>query len=209
MEESVRVDTRGILDTIYYKACQIRRKMIRLKIMCLFLCAFTFNTAWAYVLVKCDLTEAGKHLLKVNIQNNYGCSLSADHNYVLHGSGDDFSSAWNSAVETCSRYYTFSDDYCSAMISSCSVASESYSYYGDYPVIGTCECLAPPSEAEQTGGNINTSICTQFKTYHKEHPSVTSFFLHANRHCGVKVDTAGKTINIPGFPINCNFSLKK
>ena len=137
---------------------------MRLKIiMCVFMC-FSFYTASAYVhvLVNCQLTESGKQKFKERVQSLYGCSLSADHNYVLHGAGDSFSAAWDNAIRACSGVYTSFED-CSAMIKSCSVALE---VDDDYPqdtvvgaTVGTCECLADPDP--ETAENI----CTKNGTY--------------------------------------------
>ena len=170
-------------------------RMIRLKILCL--CAFFSHVASAYVLINCDLTEEGKIKFKASIQNKYRCSLSANHTYILHGAGEDFSSAWDDAVEACSIIYA-SQDECSAMIDSCEVVMEfvGTKEYHAYTVInGTCECTASVQ---------GQSVCSKIGDYYMEYPGIANFVYQVKESCE-SVYKDG--VNYPkSFPLNCNFT---
>ena len=171
--------------------------MIRLKILYLCLSAFFFNTASAYVLLNCVLTEDGQINFKSSIQSKYGCSLSADHTYVLHGAGEDFSSAWNDAVKACSNVYA-SEDECNAMIASCTVAMEGS--YESPNVTGTCECLGPIQ---------NQSVCGKIDGYTEAHVNFNAFIgYYGKGTCKVKFENGKWIKSSKAFPINCNFKIE-
>ena len=164
------------------------------------MCAFFFPVASASVLLNCDLTEEGKAKFKASIQSKYGCSLSSDHTYVLHGAGKTFSSAWDDAVEACSKIYA-SQNECSAMIDSCEVVMEvatPLDYENNLRNLnlgGSCECLGPVQ---------NQSVCSKVDDYHEAHGDVTTFIgSYALKNCRYDWDSADRKRN--AFPINCNF----
>ena len=103
-------------------------------------CLF-FNYTLADVLVKCDLTAEGKQIFQNSVIDH--CYLDNDDYHVLWGYGIDFSTAWDDAVEACSKVYTSSSG-CRAMINSCTMVQEFPISSTDNRITleGDCDCMA-------------------------------------------------------------------